>query len=57
MKYKAGDLIYNSATDHLYLIIGTANNFSYIMKGVHSGRQWTVGHKQIDSINTYRKVA
>jgi len=56
MKYKAGELIYNNATDHLYLIIGTAN-FSYIIKGVHSGRQWTVGHKQIDSINTYRKVA
>ena len=56
MKYKAGDLIYNSATDHLYLIIGTAN-FSYIMNGVDSEWEWTVGHKQIDSINTYRKVA
>ena len=57
MKYKAGDLIYNSATDHLYLIIGTDNNFSYIMKGVDSGWEWTVGHKQIDNNNKYRKVA
>lgn len=57
MKYKVGDLIYNSATDRLYLIIGTANNFSYIMNGVDSEWEWTVGHKQIDSINTYRKVA
>ena len=57
MKYKAGDLIYNSATDRLYLIIGTANNFSYIMNGVDSEWEWTVGHKQIDSNNKYRKVA